>query len=50
MASVVLHRYDAYRLANPKGLSAQELDPASMAAHEIGALWDWFSATLQLGT
>jgi len=50
MAPVVLHRYDAHRLANPKGLSAQELDPGSMAAQEIGTLWEWFSATLQSGT
>lgn len=48
MVPIVLHRYDAHRLANPKGLSAQELDPASMAANEITALWDWFSAVLHL--
>jgi hypothetical protein len=50
MAPVVLHRYDAHRLANPKGLTAQELEPKSMAAQEISMLWDWFSATLQMGT
>jgi len=48
MATVVLHRYDAHRLANPKGLTAQELDPPSVAAQEVAALWEWFSATLQL--
>lgn len=47
MAPVVLHRYDAHRLANPKGLTAQELDPHSVAAQEIAALWEWFCATLQ---
>jgi hypothetical protein len=30
-------------------LTAQELDPDSVAAHEIGALWNWLSAALQLG-
>lgn len=50
MAPVVLHRYDAHRLANPKGLTAKELEPNSVAAQEISALWDWLSATLQMGT
>lgn len=50
MAPVVLHRYDAHRLANPKGLTAQELEPDSVAAQEISALWDWFGAILQIGT
>ena len=49
MLDVVLHRYDAHRLANVEGLTAQELDPHSVAAHEIGALWNWLSAALQLG-
>jgi chromosome partitioning protein len=49
MLDVVLHRYDAHRLANVEGMTAQELDPDSVAAHEIGALWDWLSAALQLG-
>lgn len=48
MAPVVLHRYDVHRLASIKGLAAQELEPESSAAQEIAALWDWFSATLQL--
>jgi chromosome partitioning protein len=50
MAPVVLHRYDLHRLANIKGLTAQELEPNSIAADEIAALWSWFSATLQFGT
>jgi chromosome partitioning protein len=49
MAPVVLHRYDAHRLANPQGLTAQELEPNSVAAQEIAALWEWFRAALQLG-
>jgi chromosome partitioning protein len=49
MSSVVLHRYDAHRLANVEGLTAQELDPECIAADEIKALWNWVSATLQLG-
>jgi chromosome partitioning protein len=50
MAPVVLHRYEVYRLANPKGLTAQEMEPESRAAAEIAALWDWLSAELQLST
>lgn len=50
MAPVVLHRYDAHRLANPKGLTAQEMEPDSVAAQEIAALWEWFSAAVQIGT
>lgn len=50
MSPIVLHRYDAHRLANPKGLTAQEIEPSSVAAQEIAALWEWFCAELQLGT
>jgi len=50
MAPVVLHRYKEHHDANPKGLTAQELDPGSVAATEIKALWEWFGAQLQLGT
>jgi chromosome partitioning protein len=49
MLDVVLHRYDAHRLANVEGLTAQELDPDSVAASEIGDLWNWLNAALQLG-
>ena len=49
MAPVVFHRYDVHRLANVKGLTAQELEPDSAAAAEVRALWKWVSATLQLG-
>ena len=35
LASVVLHRYDVHRLANIKGLTAQEMEPDSIAADEI---------------
>jgi chromosome partitioning protein len=45
-----LHRYEAYRLANPKGLTVQELEPESRAAAEIAALWEWLSAEVQLST
>lgn len=48
LAPVVLHRYDVHRTASVKGLTAQELDPVSVAATEIELLWDWVSATLQL--
>jgi chromosome partitioning protein len=47
MAPVVLHRYDVHRLANIQGLTAQEMEPKSQAAKEIGALWDWLCAILQ---
>jgi chromosome partitioning protein len=50
MAPVVLHRYKEHRDANPKGLTAQELVPGSVAATEIKALWEWLCAQLQMGT
>jgi chromosome partitioning protein len=48
MAPVVMHRYKEHRDANPKGLTAQELDPGSVAATEINALWEWLCAQLHL--
>jgi chromosome partitioning protein len=50
MCPIVLHRYEAYRLANPPGLTVQEVEPESRAAAEIGALWDWLGAEMQLNT
>lgn len=50
MSPVVMHRYVQHRDANPKGLTAQELEPESTAAAEIEALWNWLSAELQLTT
>jgi chromosome partitioning protein len=50
MCPVVLHRYEAYRVANPPGLTVQEAEPESRAAAEIGALWDWLGAEMQLST
>jgi chromosome partitioning protein len=50
MSPIVLHRYEAYRLANPKGLTVQELEPESRAAAEIAALWEWLTAEVQLST
>jgi chromosome partitioning protein len=50
MAPVVLHRYNAHRDGNPKGLTAQEFEPDSRAAEEVAALWGWVSAELQLTT
>lgn len=38
MSPVVLHRYEAYRLANPPGLTVQEVGPESRAAAEIAEL------------
>jgi chromosome partitioning protein len=50
MSPVVLHRYTQHRDANPKGLTAQEMEPRSVAAAEIKALWEWICAQLQDGT
>jgi chromosome partitioning protein len=50
MAPVVMHRYTDHRDANPKGLTAQEFAPDSIAASEIKALWEWLCAQLQLST
>jgi chromosome partitioning protein len=50
MCPVALHRYDVHRLANIKGLTAQEMEPDSIAADEIAALWTWLNAMLQLST
>jgi chromosome partitioning protein len=50
MAPVVLHRYELYRLANPEGLTVQEMEPGSRAADEIAELWNWISAGLQVST
>lgn len=50
MAPVVLHRYDAHRLASVKGLTAQENEPDGVAATEIELLWDWLAAVLQVST
>jgi chromosome partitioning protein len=50
LAPVVLHRYEAHRLANLRGLTAQEMEPSSVAALEITKLWDWVSEQLQQST
>jgi chromosome partitioning protein len=49
MAPVVLHRYDLHRLANIRGLTAQEMEPSSVAALESESLWQWFCAHVQMG-
>ena len=50
LAPVVLHKYDAHKLANLRGLTVQEMEPASVAAMEVEALWAWLCAQLQLST
>jgi chromosome partitioning protein len=50
MAPVVLHRLKEHRDANPKGLTAQELEPNSRAALEIAELWNWVCAELHIST
>jgi chromosome partitioning protein len=47
---VVMYRYDAHRIANLRGLTAQELEPDGHAAMDIERLWTWLHAHLQLGT
>jgi hypothetical protein len=49
MLEVVLHRYDAHRLANVEGLTAQELDPDSVAAHENRGLVESAKCSLAIG-
>jgi chromosome partitioning protein len=48
MAPPVLHRFKVHRDASRGGLTAQELEPNSKAAAEIGALWNWLCAELHL--
>ena len=50
MAPPVLHRFKVHRDASRGGLTAQELEPDSKAAAEIGALWSWLCAELHLIT
>jgi chromosome partitioning protein len=50
MAPLVLHRLKEHRDSNPKGLTAQEMEPGSRAAGEIAALWDWVCAELHIST
>jgi hypothetical protein len=50
LAPVVLHRYDVHRLANIEGLTALEIEPGSVAANEIAALWYWVSTFVQTST
>jgi chromosome partitioning protein len=49
LAPVVLHKYDAHKLANLQGLTVQEMEPASFAAMEIVGLWAWLGAQLHVG-
>lgn len=50
MAPVTIHRYDVHRSSTPKGMTAQETDPSSKAATEIGLLWKWLCSIVQLCT
>jgi chromosome partitioning protein len=50
MVPTVISRYEVHRAANIRGLTAQELEPASAAATQITSLWQWLSAQLHLGT
>jgi chromosome partitioning protein len=49
-APVVLHRYEAHKMASLRGQTAQEIEPDSRAAEEVQALWAWLRAQLQDGT
>jgi chromosome partitioning protein len=50
MSPIVLHRYEAYRLANPAGQTVPEAELKSRAAAEVAALLEWVSAEVQLST
>lgn len=50
MAPTILHRFKVHRDASREGVTAQEMEPNSKAAHEIIALWEWVCAELQLST
>jgi chromosome partitioning protein len=50
MSPVVLHRYEVYRHATPAGLTVQEMEPESRAAAEVGALWNWLCAEMNIST
>jgi chromosome partitioning protein len=50
MAPVVLHRYDAHRVASAEGLTAPEMDAKSIPAREVAQLWEWICAQVQLRT
>ncbi len=50
VSDAVLHRYKVHRDASREGVTAQEMEPESIAAQEINLLWDWACAELQLGT
>jgi chromosome partitioning protein len=50
MAPAVLHRFKVHRDASREGMTAQELEPDSKAAAELGTLWDWLCAELPLRT
>ncbi len=50
IAPVALHEYQVHRDGSFQGKTAQEIQPHSKAAAELNALWDWFSAELQLST
>ena len=47
---VVLHRYEAHKVASLRGQTAQEIEPDSRAAEEVQALWAWLRAQLQDST
>ncbi len=50
MAPPVLHRYEAYRAASPRGQTVQEVEPDSRAAAEVAELFKWVIAQLHLCT
>ena len=49
-APVVLHEYQIHREGSFQGKTAQEMAPDSKAGAEIGALWRWFCAQIDLPT
>jgi chromosome partitioning protein len=45
---VAFHRFNVHREGSLRGLTAQEIQPDSRAAIEIGLLWEWLCSELQL--
>jgi chromosome partitioning protein len=50
MVPVIIRRLKVHRDACREGVTPQEMEPTGKAAHEIGELWSWLSAELQLST
>jgi chromosome partitioning protein len=50
IAPMVMHERSAYRAASITTRTAQETEPDSAAALEVGALFSWIAGQLELST